>query len=134
MIETNASQRESPATRRKSTAGQQIKFSKKERSQIMENDRFMMTKKVIVDKLPDTNGIRPKINTLAPIFVERSAADVHEAYLQKVQELRMKKIAEDEAKFRAAAQESMIRNFVKKPTLTGGQHNSSNDVDADNSI
>lgn len=46
----------------------------------------------------------------------------------------MKKIAEDEAKFRAAAQESMIRNFVKKPTLTGGQHNSSNDVDADNSI
>ena len=47
----------------------------------MENDRFLLTKKVIVDKLPDTMGTRPQINSLGPVKVERSAAEVHEAYL-----------------------------------------------------
>ena len=80
----------------------------------MENDRFLLTKKVIVDKLPETMGTRPNVNSHGPVKIERSAAEVHEAYLSKVQEIRMKKKDEDEAKFRAAAQESMIRNFVKK--------------------
>lgn len=33
--------------------GQPIQFSTKERTQCMENDRFMITKKVNIDQLPD---------------------------------------------------------------------------------
>ena len=42
---------------------------------------------------------------------------MHDAYLAKVQELRIKKKEDDEKALRVAAQESMIRNFVKKPTI-----------------
>jgi len=58
-----------------------MKFSTKDKSQIMENDRYLLTKKVIIDKLPDTNGLRPKIGLNSPARVEVSAAEVHEVYL-----------------------------------------------------
>ena len=34
-------------------AGQPIQFSTKDRTQCMENDRFMITKRVNIDQLPD---------------------------------------------------------------------------------
>jgi len=44
----------------------------------------MITKKVAIDKLPDPMQRRAHVNDKIPIQIERSAADVHEAYLQKV--------------------------------------------------
>ena len=57
---------------------------------------------------------------------------MHEAYLAKVQELRIKKKEDDEKAMRAAAQESMIRNFVKKPTIAqaGGSVDGAEDASA----
>lgn len=83
----------------------------------MENDRFMVTKKVVVDRLPETVGRNPDVNDQAPVKIERSAADVHEAYIKRVKEMRTKKKEEDDARQRAAAQENMISNFVKKKTM-----------------
>ena len=57
---------------------------------------------------------------------------MHEAYLARVQELRMRKHEDDEKARIQAAQDSLIRNFVKKPTLvTGG---ASNDGGEDTSV
>ena len=96
----------------------------------MEHDRYMITRKVAVDKLPDTVNKRVKV-IQGPAKIERSAAEVHEAYLAKIEEFRRSKREEMEAKIRAANQENMIRNFVKKPTMTSSKP-SSNDVVDDN--
>ena len=54
----------------------------------MDNDRFLVTKKVALDKLPDPKDRRPVINDQIPIKIERSAAEMHEAYLARVAELK----------------------------------------------
>ena len=98
----------------------------------MENDKFLVTKKVAVDKLPDPKDRRAQINDQIPIKIERSAAEMHEAYLARIQELKLRKQEDDEKARIREAQDSLIRNFVKKPTFaTGG---ASNDGGEDTSV
>ena len=85
----------------------------------MENDRFLVTRKVNLAALPDSSLAQPQIPdpSMIPAKIERSAKDVHEAYLARIKEIQAKRKHEDELKRIAEAQESMLRNFVKKPTF-----------------
>ena len=68
----------------------------------MENDRFLLQKKVNVAQLPDPSNKVPTIQdpALMTTTVEQSAAEVHEAYLSKIVEIREKrKIAEEKKKY-----------------------------------
>lgn len=49
----------------------------------MENDRFMITKKVNLANLPDTMSPQPDIPNIKkiPTTIERSAKEVHEMYM-----------------------------------------------------
>ena len=64
-------------------AGQPIQFSTKDRTQCMENDRFMITKRINVDQLPDPKkkSIKAPLNKITT-HIEVSAQQVHEAYLK----------------------------------------------------
>ena len=42
--------------------GQPVQYSTKDRSQCMENDKFLVTKKVAIEKLPDPKDRRAVIN------------------------------------------------------------------------
>ena len=63
-----------------------MQYTTKERTPIIENDRFVLVKKVAVDKLPDPVSHILEINDQTPTRVERSAAEVHEEYLERVKE------------------------------------------------
>ena len=49
----------------------------------MENDRFLITRKVNLGNLPDNIKPQPDVPNLKkiPTTIERSAKEVHEAYL-----------------------------------------------------
>ena len=66
--------------------GQSVQYTTKERTQIMEFDRYMVQKKVQIEKLPDPMGRKLVANARGPIKVEKSAAEAHEEYLQLIQE------------------------------------------------
>lgn len=61
MLET-PSDRDSSTLRKKSIGGQEIKYSTKDKTHVMENDRFMIIKKVDVEKLPDTLNRHMKVS------------------------------------------------------------------------
>lgn len=109
-------------------AGQTIQYSVKERSQCLENDRFLITKKVNVAALPDTMKKQPdvpldKIETK----IERTAQEAHETYLKRIQQLRQKKKAEDEERRLLEQQEYMLRNLGKKLTAKDGSVDGENE-------
>ena len=52
----------------------------------MEYDRYMVTKKVQIDKLPDPMGRKLVGNERGPARIEKSASQAHHEYLEKVQE------------------------------------------------
>ena len=83
-------------------AGQPVQFSTKDRTQCMENDRFMITKKVIVDQLPDPKkkSIKAPLNKITT-HIEVSAQEVHEAYLKQIEEMRSNRKKQEEAKRQA---------------------------------
>lgn len=66
--------REIPIDTRDKVGGTPIQYSTKERTHIIENDRFMMVKKVAVERLPDPSDNRLEVNDQIPTMVERSAA------------------------------------------------------------
>ena len=59
---------------------------------------------------------------------------MHEAYLARIQELRTRKHEDDEKARIQAAQDSLIRNFVKKPTNLAVGGGGSNDGGEDTSV
>ena len=66
----------------------------------MENDRFLVTKKVNLAALPDsgTNQVQISNTGNIPTKIERSAQEVHEAYLARIKEMKARRKIEDEAK------------------------------------
>lgn len=82
----------------------------------MEQDRFVVTKKVNVGNLPETlqQSVVPNTDNI-PAKVERSAKEVHEAYMVKVEKLKAIRLATEEKTRMVANQESIIRSFNKKP-------------------
>lgn len=66
--------REIPIDTRDKVGGTPIQYSTKERTHIIENDRFMIVKKVAVERLPDPSDNRLEVNDQIPTMVERSAA------------------------------------------------------------
>lgn len=66
----------------------------------MENDRFMVTKKINVGALPDPSHYQAQVGDPSTIktTLERSAQEVHEAYLARIQELKAKRKQDEENK------------------------------------
>ena len=66
--------------------GQQVLYTTKERTQCMENDRFLITKKVNVGALPDPSQKQAQVCDASKITttIEKSAKEVHEAYLLRI--------------------------------------------------
>ena len=52
----------------------------------MEYDRYMVTKRVQIEKLPDPMGRKLIGNVRGPVKIERSADEAHQEYLEKVRE------------------------------------------------
>ena len=65
----------------------------------MENDRFMITKRVNIDSLPDPKKKQVKVplNKITT-HIEVSAKEVHEAYLRQIEEMRLNRKKQEEAK------------------------------------
>ena len=82
----------------------------------MENDRFLLQKKVNVATLPEQKSAKVQDPALMTTTVEQSAKEVHAAYLSKIVEIRVKRKADEDRKKHAEAQEHLMRNFNKKPT------------------
>ena len=57
-----------------------------------------------------------------PVTVERSAKEVHEAYLRRIQQMQAIRKQAEEFKKQAEMQESIIQKFTKKPTLNSPKH------------
>ena len=57
----------------------------------MDNDRFLQTKKVNVEKVPDTSKNSALVSPHFETKIERSAKEVHEAYLKRIGEIKAKK-------------------------------------------
>ena len=68
----------------------QIQYSVKDRSQVCENDRFLVQKKVKVEALPETMRSAARVPDVKHMETKiiTSAAEVHEAYLQRISEIR----------------------------------------------
>lgn len=80
--------------------GQSVQYTTKERTQCMENDRFLVTKKVNLANLPDPGKQQAQVveNSLKSTTIERSAQEVHDAYLAKIAEMKVKRKQEEEAR------------------------------------
>ena len=70
----------------------------------MENDRYVITKKVNVAKLPDPAKKQATIPHPDTIIakIERSAQEVHEAYMNRIKEIQTSRLADQEASRLAA--------------------------------
>lgn len=66
----------------------------------MENDRYLITKKVNLAALPDPSKKQATVGdpSQIPLIIERSAQEVHEAYMKRIEEIKLKKKADEEAK------------------------------------
>jgi len=49
--------------------------------------------------------------------IERSAKDVHDAYMARIQEMKDSRAKEREAKIMQEIKEAMLLSFTKKPTM-----------------
>ena len=59
----------------------QSQYTVKERTQCIDADRFLITKKVNPSALPDPSRLQPVINDQFRTKIEKTAAEMHEAYL-----------------------------------------------------
>ena len=100
----------------------------KERTQCLENDRFLITKKVRVEALPDTirQGLDVPLDKIST-KIERTAEEAHQAYLFKIQQLRLKKKADEEERRKIEEQEYMLKNFGKRPLVKEGSVDGENE-------
>lgn len=76
--------------------GVQMLYSTKEPTQCNENGRYLITRKVNVENLPSKSTKSAQVSDVTKIkaTVERSAQEVHEAYLKKIAEIRAQRALE----------------------------------------
>ena len=79
--------------------GIKLQYQTKDKTQCMDNDRYLVTKKVNLGSLPDqANSAQVCDVSKIKVTIERSAQEVHETYVKKIQEMRAKKAQENEAR------------------------------------